>query len=142
MKCTFSDSGKDVPPTYTHQLMASSSPLPGIMSESIQVHYCLYLHVHTLLFHSPTTVQQYINGPYTLQICYLLLVVIVVHQILFCQLKEILWQFFCCTVSLFSSLSAPPLSLPLCGMFLLFSLMHIKTAYRIVSFSAFLLLSI
>ena len=26
------------------------------MSESIQVHYCLYLHVHTLLFHSPTTV--------------------------------------------------------------------------------------
>ena len=54
MKHTFSDSGKDAPPTYTHQLMASSSPLPGIMSESIQVHYCLYLHVHILLFHSPT----------------------------------------------------------------------------------------
>ena len=60
MKHTFSDSGKDAPPTYIHQLMASSSPLPGIMSESIQVHYCLYLHVHILLFHSPTTVQQYI----------------------------------------------------------------------------------
>ena len=60
MKRTFSDSGKDAPPTYTHKLMASSLPLPGIMNESTQVHYCLYLHVHTLLFHSPTTVQQYI----------------------------------------------------------------------------------
>ena len=110
------------------------------MSESIQVHYCLYLHVHTLLFHSPTTVQQYIfMGHILCRFCYLLLVAIVVHQILFCHLKQILWQFFCCTVSLFSSLSAPPLSLLLCGMFFLFSLMHIETAYWIVSFSAFLL---
>ena len=84
-----------------------------------------------------TTIHFY--GPYTLQFCYLLLVVIVVHQILFCHLKKILWQYFCCTVSLFSSLSAPPLSLLLCGMFLLFSLMHMETAYWIVSFSAFLL---
>ena len=48
-------------------------------------------------------------------------------------------DFMGCTVSLFSSLSALPLSLLLCGMFLLFSLMHIETAYWIVSFSAFLL---
>ena len=53
--------------------------------------------------------------------------------------KEDFMAIFCCTVSLFSSLSAPPLSLLLCGMFLLFSLMHIETAYWIVSFSAFLL---
>ena len=53
--------------------------------------------------------------------------------------KEDFMAILCCTVSLFSSLSAPPLSLLLCGMFLLFSLMHIETAYWIVSFSAFLL---
>ena len=53
--------------------------------------------------------------------------------------KEDFMAIFCCTVSLFSSLSAPPLSLLLCGMFLLFSLMHMETAYWIVSFSAFLL---
>ena len=53
--------------------------------------------------------------------------------------KEDFMAIFCCTVSLFSSLSAPPLSLLLCGIFLLFSLMHIETAYWIVSFSAFLL---
>ena len=53
--------------------------------------------------------------------------------------KEDFMAIFCCTVSLFSSLSALPLSLLLCGMFLLFSLMHIETAYWIVSFSAFLL---
>ena len=53
--------------------------------------------------------------------------------------KEDFMAIFCCTVSLFSSLSASPLSLLLCGMFLLFSLMHIETAYWIVSFSAFLL---
>ena len=47
-------------------------------------------------------------------------------------------DFMGCTVSLFSSLSALPLS-HLCGMFLLFSLMHIETAYWIVSFTAFLL---
>ena len=52
--------------------------------------------------------------------------------------KEDFMAIFCCTVSLFSSLSASPLSLLLCGMFLLFSLMHIETAYWIVSFSAFL----
>ena len=53
--------------------------------------------------------------------------------------KEDFMAIFCCTVSLFSSLPALPLSLLLCGMFLLFSLMHIETAYWIVSFSAFLL---
>ena len=53
--------------------------------------------------------------------------------------KEDFMAIFCCTVSLFSSLSARPLSLLLCGMFLLFSIMHIETAYWIVSFSAFLL---
>ena len=53
--------------------------------------------------------------------------------------KEDFMAIFCCTVSLFSSLSAPPLSLLLCGMFLLFSLMHMETTYWIVSFSAFLL---
>ena len=53
--------------------------------------------------------------------------------------KEDFMAIFCCTVSLFSSLSAPPLSFLSCGMFLLFSLMHIETAYWIVSFSAFLL---
>ena len=53
--------------------------------------------------------------------------------------KEDFMAIFCCTVSLFSSLFALPLSLLLCGMFLLFSLMHMETAYWIVSFSAFLL---
>ena len=53
--------------------------------------------------------------------------------------KEDFMAIFCCTVSLFSSLSALPLSLLLYGMFLLFSLMHMETAYWIVSFSAFLL---
>ena len=53
--------------------------------------------------------------------------------------KEDFMAIFCCTVSLFSSLSVPPLFLLLCGIFLLFSIMHIETAYWIVSFSAFLL---
>ena len=53
--------------------------------------------------------------------------------------KEDFMAIFLLYSSLFSSLSALPLSLLLCGMFLLFSLMHIETAYWIVSFSAFLL---
>ena len=108
------------------------------MSESIQVHYCLYLHVHTLLFHSPTTVQQYIFMGH-------ILCNFVICACCHCcasdpvlPFKEDFMAIFCCTVSLFSSLSASPLSLLLCGMFLLFSLMHIETAYWIVSFSAFL----
>ena len=106
------------------------------MSESIQVHYCLYLHVHTLLFHSPTTVQQYIFMGHIYFAN--LLFVASCHCCASDPVLPFKEDFMGCTVSLFSSLSALPLS-HLCGMFLLFSLMHIETAYWIVSFSAFLL---
>ena len=117
---------------YTYMYILSSFILLLLYNNTFSIHF-----QYISFSYYCTTIHFY--GPYTLQICYLLLVVIVVHQILFCHLKKILWQFFCCIVSLFSSLSAPPLSLFLCGMFLLFSLMHMETAYWIVSFSAFLL---
>ena len=90
-------------------------PINGFIITSTR--YYEWEYTSTLLFiltctYSPlsfsyycTTIQFYM--PYTLQICYLLLVVIVVHQILFCHLKKILWQFF--AVQFLSSLPSLPL---------------------------------
>ena len=99
------------------------------MSESIQVHYCLYLYIYIL---SSFILLLLYNNTFLWAIYFAILLFVASCH---CCAS----QFFCCTVSLFSSLSAPPLSLLLCGMFLLFSLMHMETAYWIVSFSAFLL---
>ena len=83
-----------------------------------------------------TTIHFY--GPYTLQICYLLLVVIVVHQILFCHLKNSFMAIFLLySFSLLFPLCPSSFSPLVWNVFVI--LMHIETAYWIFSFSAFLL---